>query len=68
MRVTVDEERLVVGKVLFLVQAQLNLAGKREGKLLVDLLEGWSRAIVSACLLVIFEIHFHLFLLKIEAH
>ena len=68
MRVTVDEERLVVGKVLFLVQAQLNLAGKREGKLLVDLLKGWSRAIVSACLLVIFEIHFYLFLLKIEAH
>lgn len=68
MRITVDEQRLVVGEVLFLIQAELYLAGKREGELLVDLLKGWSCAIVSACLLVILEVHIHLFLLKIEAH
>jgi hypothetical protein len=68
LRVTIDQQWLIVGEILPLVKTDFDFTGKRVGELLVYLLESWRFAVVSTCLLVVFKIDFNFVLLKVKSN
>jgi hypothetical protein len=65
---TIDEEWLLVGEVLFLIETDFNFAVEGICEFFINLLKDRSFAIVSTSLVIILQTNLHLVLLESKSY